>query len=283
MKKLYFLLSFLFLTILTASAQDEALLPEKFFLNKGDNLQVHLVTARSFIQESELKYQPSQTDKFMLYEGSKKYDMIKAAKDSASPVLTYPAQNSGLILVEMNRKYGINEQEKDDFLKYVDDEGLTKVSDKAKNINKDNIREKYTWYMKTLVYSDKPSGNIFEKVLNDEYEIILKQNPYKFNYGDDVTAIVNFKGKPAPAVSVILYVKTVGGNVFPQKLSTDASGQVYFKLSREGIYMLRTLLMQPSTDKNADYETWIASYTFAFSSSNELPDTYKEFGFGNVH
>ena len=284
MKLIHFLLSFLIsATAFTASAQDEVLLPEKFILNKGENLKVHLITARQFMQESELKYQPSQTDKFTLYEGSKKIDLIKMSKDSAAPVLTYTSQNAGLALLEMNRKYAINEQEKDDFLKYADDEGLTKISEKAKNINKDNIREKYTWYLKSLVYTDKPSGNLYEKVLNDDLEIILKQNPYKFSYGDDVTAVVNFKGKPAPAVTVLLYVKTVGGNVFPQKLSTDAAGQIYFKLSREGIYLLRTLVMLPSTDKNVDYDTWVASYSFGFSSSNELPNTYKEFGFGNVH
>ena len=283
MKYIYFSLFFLLTTAYIVHAQDELLLPQKFYLNKGDTLNVHLMTGKDFMPDGEIKYQSAQTDKFMLYEGSKKIDLMKTAKDSAVPILSYQPKSSGLLLVEMNRKYAINEQEKDDFVKYAEDADQTKVAEKAKNINKDNIREKYTWYMKSLVYSEKSSGNIFEKVLDDEYEIVLKQNPYKFNYGDDVTAIVNYKGKPAPAVTVMLYVKTVGGNVFPQKLSTDGTGQIYFKLSREGLYMLRTILMLPSTDKNADFETWMASYTFAFSSSNELPNTYKEFGFGNVH
>jgi len=71
--------------------------------------------------------------------------------------------------------------------------------------------------------------------------------------------------------------------VFPQKLSTDASGLIYFKLSREGIYALSTKHTDLSPDKTADFVTWKASYTFAFSSTNELPNTYKEFGFGDKH
>jgi len=41
--------------------------------------------------------------------------------------------------------------------------------------------------------------------------------------------------------------------------------------------------MEPSKDKNADFETWMTTYTFAFSSSNQMPNTYKEFGFGDKH
>lgn len=137
--------------------------------------------------------------------------------------------------------------------------------------------------MKSLVEVEKNSANNFDKPLNDEYEIVLKDNPYKGNYGDDIIAQVRLRGKAIANVIVMLYVKTANGNVFAQKLSSDKTGQIYFKLSREGIYLLRSLYMEPSKDKNADFETWMASYTFAFSSSNEMPNTYKEFGFGNKH
>jgi len=84
-------------------------------------------------------------------------------------------------------------------------------------------------------------------------------------------------------VDVDLFVRTTNGTVFPQKLSSDATGMIYFKLSREGIYILRAKHFIVSKDKSADFESWRATYTFAFSSSNELPNTYREFGFGNVH
>ncbi|HEY9197436.1 MAG TPA: DUF4198 domain-containing protein, partial [Mucilaginibacter sp.] len=116
-----------------------------------------------------------------------------------------------------------------------------------------------------------------------EYEIVIKQNPYKADYGDDVTAEVLFRGKPLKDAAVILYVKTINGNVFPQKLSSDASGLIYFKLSREGIYMLSSVHIEASKDKNADFESWGTTYTFAFTNNGTMPDTYREFGFGNKH
>jgi uncharacterized GH25 family protein len=166
----------------------------------------------------------------------------------------------------------------------LEDEGFSQYSEKIKNGSKDSFREKYTSYMKSLVEVEKNSANGFDKSLNDEYEIILKDNPYKGNYGDDIIAQVRLRGKPQANAIVTLYVKTAtGNNIFAQKLSSDKQGQIYFKLSREGIYLLRSVYMEPSKDKSADFDTWASTYSFAFSSSNEMPNTYKEFGFGNVH
>jgi len=71
--------------------------------------------------------------------------------------------------------------------------------------------------------------------------------------------------------------------VFVQKLMSDKQGLIFFKLTREGIYMLRSMHMEEAKEKKADYDAWLTTYTFAFSSVNEMPSTYKEFGFGNKH
>jgi hypothetical protein len=81
----------------------------------------------------------------------------------------------------------------------------------------------------------------------------------------------------------MLYLKTAGGNVYPQKLSSDNTGMIYFKLSREGVYILSSRHSAQIKDKDADFESWYTSYVFAFSSNNEMPNTYREFGFGDKH
>jgi len=98
-----------------------------------------------------------------------------------------------------------------------------------------------------------------------------------------MSAIVRFKGKPAVGAIVALYIKSTSGNVYTQNLTADATGEVSFTMTREGIYLLRSVHIEPTKDKDADFESWWASFTFPFSSSNELPNTYKEFGFGNKH
>jgi uncharacterized GH25 family protein len=285
MKRTCFLITCIFLlSTFKLFAQDYILLPENFILHKGDNLKLHLITGSQFIKKDELKYEASKTAKFNIYAGSKKTDLTTIAKEKDSLVVSLKAENEGLNLISMARKSFTDDIETDDLTKMLEDEGFTQYSEKIKNGSKDSFREKYTSYMKSLVEVGKNSANGFEKPLNDEYEIILKDNPYKGNYGDDIIAQVRLRGKPIANAVVMLYVKTTtGNNIFAQKLSSDKQGQIYFKLSREGIYLLRTLYMEPSKDKSADFDTWAATYSFAFSSSNEMPNTYKEFGFGNVH
>ncbi|HTD41795.1 MAG TPA: DUF4198 domain-containing protein [Mucilaginibacter sp.] len=284
MKHIYFLLFCLFsLSITSAYAQDYVLLPENFILHKGDKLDLHLITVNQFTKTNELKYEASKTVKFML-ASPKKTDLLTMAKDSAAPIISIPATNEGLNTITMVRKTVTDDIESDDFIKMLEDEGFTQYAEKAKNGSKDSFREKYTWYLKSLVEVEKNSGNGFDKPLNEDFEIILKDNPYKGSYGADIIAQVKLRGKAMVNVNVMMYVKTADGrNIFAQKLSSDKEGQIYFKLSREGVYLLRALYTEPSKDKGADFETWMTCYTFGFSSSNEMPNTYREFGFGNKH
>ncbi len=285
MKRTCFLITCLFLlSTFRLFAQDYILIPENFILHKGDKLNLHLIIGSQLIKKEELKYEASKTAKFDLYAGSKKIDLTTLAKEKDSLVASVKVENEGLNLISMVRKSATDDIESDDFIKVLEDEGFTQYSEKIKNGSKDSFREKYTSIMKSLIEVEKNSANGFDKPLNDEYEIILKDNPYKGNYGDDIIAQVRLRGKPLVNAVVMQYIKTATGNaIFAQKLSSDKQGQIYFKLNREGIYLLRSAYIEPSKDKGADFNTWVSTYTFAFSSSNEMPNTYKEFGFGNVH
>jgi hypothetical protein len=47
--------------------------------------------------------------------------------------------------------------------------------------------------------------------------------------------------------------------------------------------MISCVHIEASKTNDADFETWFATYSFAFSNRDELPNTYKEFGFGDKH
>jgi uncharacterized GH25 family protein len=281
----YCLLILLITAGFAANAQTYYLIPEKFYLQKGDKLNVHLVSTDDFTKQTDVKYQAAKTAGFYLYEGKKKTDLAPMAvsTDSVAPIISYKANEEGLIMMSMTALPTAAEMSRSKFLRTLDENDPDNIADKVKNGNQLFYKEKFTNYTKTLVAIDKTGGSIFDKPLNEDYEIILKQNPYRGNYGDDITGLILFKGKPIANAAVTLFVKTVGGNTFPQKLSSDATGLIYFKLSREGIYALVTSHTEQSKDKTADFETWRATFTFAFSSTNELPNSYREFGFGNVH
>lgn len=268
---------------IAATTHDYFLVPESFFLHKGDKLDLHLLTGDTFIKQDEVKYQPAKTARFMLYEGSKKTDLSKMAKDGAAPLISYSLAINGQALAELILNTDYNESSRDSYAEFLTGEGLDKLGEKVKSGSQFRIKEKFIRYLKTLVSVEDHDGNAYEKVLNENYEIILKDNPYKKRYGDDVSAQIRFAGKPAKGAVVMLYIKAVSGNVYTQKLIADAKGELTFTMSREGIYMLRSVRIEPTTDKDADYQGWWTSYTFPFSSSDELLNSYKEFGFGNIH
>lgn len=283
MKRIYFIISGLFFLIAAkAEAQDYILLPENFYVHKDARVNFHLISANQFIKQDEIGFTPSKIEKFTLGSSGKKTDLLKNIKSNDS-VTSVQMDKDGLQLLQMTMKPVADDIESDDFIKILEDEGLTQYAEKAKNGSKDSFREKYTWCLKSLVEVDKHSPNDFDKIQDQEFDITLKDNPYKGNYGDDIIGLVNFRGKPAANAVVLFYIKTADGNVFVQRLFADKQGQIYFKLSREGIYMLRSMHMEPSKEKNADFDTWMATYTFAFNSNNQMPNTYKEFGFGNKH
>ncbi len=284
MKK-HYLLVLLVLAVfaIAATTHDYFLLPENFFLHKGDKLNIHLVGGETFVKQEEIPYQAKKIEKFMLYEGSKKTDLTKMAKDSAVPLASYPMNNSGQALIELTRGTESIDASRDNFSEYLTNQGLDKLADKVKNSNQFRIREKYTRYLKTLVSVDNHDGSAYEKVVNAEYELILKDNPYNKKYGDDLVVKLLFKGKPAVSAIVQLFIRSIAGNVYSQNYTSDKNGEISLTMSREGIYMLRSEHIEPTKDKDADYQSWWTAYTFVFSSSDEVPSTYKEFNFGNKH
>lgn len=283
MKSIRLLLSLLLASAgFIVQAQNYYLIPEKFFLQKGDKLDMHIISTDDFTKQNDVKFQQNNTQSVFMYEGKKKVD-LNGVVTGADSVVSYPIKEDGLTLISMITKPAANEMSRSKFLRSLDADDPDNIADKVKNSNQLFYKERYTYYMKTLVQVGEPGGKAFDKPLNEDFEIILKDNPYKFNYGDDISAQINFKGKPLAAATVMLYVKTAGGNVYPQKLSSDNTGMIYFKLSREGVYILSSRHSAQIKDKDADFESWRMSYVFAFSSNNEMPNTYREFGFGNKH
>jgi len=268
---------------ISAATHDFFLMPEFFYMHKGDKLNMHLLMGDLFVKDTEIPYQPNKTSRFMLYNGSKKIDLTKASKDSTMPVLSYEMINQGQSLIQMTRSYEFSFTSRDAYAEFLNNQGLDKMAEKVKSGNQFRVKEKYTRYLKTLVSVDEAKGDAYQKNLNEDFELILKENPFKKRYGDDMIAVLKFKGKPAALASVGLYIKTTNGNVYTQNLTTSPEGEVTFNLSREGVYLLRSVRIEPTKDKDADYESWWTSYTFPFSSSEELPNTYREFGFGNKH
>ena len=268
---------------LAATTHDYFLLPENFFLHKGDKLNLHLVEGDLFLKQNEVGPQTAKILSFSLYTGKKKTDLTSLAKDTSILLKDFPMENSGQSLVSITTGVDHSNYSRDNYADFLTQLGNDKLADKVKNGSQFRVKEKHARYIKTLFSVDDHDGNDYEKVLGEASEIVLKDNPYKKKYGDDMVAQLLFSGKPAKGEVVSLYIKPLGGNVYTQTYTTDSKGEITITMSREGIFMLRNVHVEATGDKDADYISWWTTFTFPFSSSDEMPNTYKEFGFGNIH
>lgn len=257
------------LATISVKAQDTYLAAKKYRLHKGDKLEVYLIGGEQFKDLDEFKYDSSKTAKFVLYDGGKKINLMTAAKDSASPVVSNIMNNQAMTMVEMVRKIAPTAVDRDVYGKYLSDEGLTKLAETVNNSNQNTFREKKTVYLKSLVMIDKPNGGDFEKQLGHEYEITLKKNPYKLNYGDEITGTFYIKGKPVKAATIDVFIKVTSGNVYVDHVNTNEKGEFSIIMNREGVYMLRTAHTAVSATADADFETIQTAFTFLFTNNND--------------
>ena len=271
------------LVCFSATAQDNFLLARQFVLHKGDTLNVHLLGGDQFKIIDEFKYDAAKTQKFMLYDNGKKINLMTTAKDSASPIYSGKLLNQGLVMVELVRNVPPTPIDREVYAKYLTDEGLTKLAESVNNSNQQNFREKKICYLKTLVMVDKNTGGDFDKPTGQDYEITLKRNPYKLNYGEDVVGVLSLKGKPVKNSSIDVFLRTISGTIYPQRLTTDEKGEFSIIMSREGAYMIRSVITKASTTNDADFETIETAFTFVFNSQNDSPNSFKEFGMGDLH
>ncbi|QQL49774.1 DUF4198 domain-containing protein [Mucilaginibacter ginkgonis] len=281
MKRLLFAVLYTLCFAAPALAQsDYFLLPENFYPKKADTLKLHFLSGSKFSNAREQKYVAKGGFKFSMRDAGKTVDLAPFLKENVIPVITYKYPGSGIVVVEATQS-NTDEFAHREFSRYLSNNGFDEINGALKQFQQSFNMRSYV-SLKTIIPVDKKTGNEYEKPLKEDFEIILKQNPYKMNYGDDVTGIVLFKGKPIKGVKVDLLIKGEKTE-FPQVLSSTDGGEIYFKLSREGTYLLHAVYLVPGKDQNIDYEKWQTAVTFSFNSADTMPVSYKSFGLGDYH
>ena len=191
-------------------------------------------------------------------------DLLPGTPDSTLPMFQKPLPKTGLALLSLNRNYAHISFTPEKFRAYLDLERLNDVKAViAKTpITTDSVREKYTRYLKSLVYVGSAFGEQYKEQIGQTLEIILLQNPYTIKRGGNITARVFFRGKPLAGGSLEALCKDKKGRVIRKLLKTNAIGEVLFPLDNSGDWLVRITHMIKSTDADADWESFWSAYTF---------------------
>jgi uncharacterized GH25 family protein len=262
MKKVLSIVGVLLITSLIF-AHEYILLPYKYKVNKGDTLEVHLFVADGFNIQLERPIQKAATRKFEMITANGATDLLANATEGTLPVIERKVDFDGLALIHLERDYSRISLPTKKFREYLKEDHLENI-DVSKDADDKLQSERYSRYIKSLVLSgSNTDGNLYKKVLGQNFEIVLLQNPYKLRAGNKIQAQILFMGKPLTNKMITARSRTGNQSAIALKARTDAKGICSFNLSRAGEWFIHVTHMTPSTDKNdTEWESFWASYSF---------------------
>jgi uncharacterized GH25 family protein len=246
----------------TVIAHEYVLIAYNFVVKVGDTLELHLFVADGFNIELERPLQKSITKKFELINEKGKNDLLAQSKEGTLPILQMKIDFKGLGLIHMERDYARITLPNDKFKSYLQADNIENI--KINDSTKKEQSERYTRYIKTLIQSDfKQNDTLHKKIVGQQFEIILLQNPYELRQGDWIRAKVFFMGKPLQNKVITARNRLGNEPAISQYARTDSDGVCSFKLERKGDWFLHATHMIPSPDKNdTDWESFWATYSF---------------------
>lgn len=258
----FILLSVFLLLLVVAFAHEYILLAEKYRLQKGDDLTLHLFVADGFNIEMERPFQKGVTKRFKLHTEKGETDLSVTANGTI-PIMSRKIDFEGGGLIYLERDYARIALTTTKFLAYLKEDYIENIAQLV-DPKKQEQKERYTRYIKCLVQSGSSfNDTIYKRETGQDLEIILLQNPYKLIAGSSLQAKVLFMGKPLTNKIITARNRTGNSTSLSQTARTNAAGVCTFKLSRKGEWFIHATHMIPCADKSdSDWESFWTSYSF---------------------
>ena len=241
-------------TATLASAHEFIVKPDKTQAAKGENVGVQAQAAHVFMISEEAE--PVETVVVELIQVNAK-EPVKLAEDAKAKALVgkaaLPADGPAMIVGHRLP------QTWSDTTEGVLEGGRKDLEAKGKKVIKVG---KYEKFAKTML---NPAANdgLYKKVLGHDLEIVLLTNPADIKAGDDIKAEVLLNGKPVKAPLGLTYDGySAEQDAYMAKAETGADGMASFKVTKPGLWMLRTEVTEKLTDGSADKRNMRATYVF---------------------
>ena len=243
-----------------AGAHDYWLQADKFQLNAGEPLVVHLNMGADLEVEEEKPHQVERTERFELRLKDDVRDLAASTPEGHKPVFTEALAANGAFLFTLVRGAAQVELSGAEFDQYLEHEGIRGVqSERATE------RERYWRFLKLLgrVGPDNET-DLHHRFTGAQFEIVLLQNPFTLGPEDEQIVQLLFETKPLPDVTVFALQRAADGALTKLTATTDSRGVARFKLAQPGMWLIRSVYLRPCKGcKDVDWESFWAAYSFA--------------------
>ena len=268
-----------------AFAHDIWLHAERYRLEKGDTLIVRQLLGAELDTDllrpettQELPVLRDMTPRFALITAQGSVNLLAElpnmrTQPEVKPVLKRKLDFDGLALVTMEHAIIYTEFTSKEFLEYLDHEEFDRQKFEEHMGSTPFQTEGYQRTLKCLVRVGQATGTakateVYKQVLGQTIEILLLQNPYRLDPGDDLEVRVLLDGEPLPGRFVNAYNSDGKGSVFKHRARTNAEGMARFNLDRGGLWLLRLVHLVPCSGRSrvdcedAAWESYWSSYSF---------------------
>jgi hypothetical protein len=198
------------------------------------------------------------------------YTFIPAADDfydnGQATYLKFKTGGAGTYVAGISTKPRGIELSGEEFMEYLEHEGLTGVISDRKNkgIANTSANEKYSKHVKALLQVGEKQTNDFATELKYPIEFIPLKNPYSLSVGDEMSFRLLYLGKPLGNQTV--HISSRKNRDVKEgdetSLRTNKKGEVSFTISNEGQWYIATIHMMESEEGDFDYESNWATLTF---------------------
>lgn len=237
-----------------ASAHEFIAKPDKMQAAKGDAVRVEAQAAHVFMISEEAE--PSDTVVLELMQSDVRTP-VKLAEDTKAKALagtaTLTADGPALLV---GRRLPQTWSDTTEGVLEGDRKALEAQGKKVLKVGK------YEKFAKTLINPSSDDG-LYKKVLGQDLEIVLLTNPADVKPGGDIKAEVLLNSKPVKAPLGLTYDGySKEMDTYMTKVETGADGMATLKVTKPGLWMLRTEYTEALSDGGADKRNMRATYVF---------------------
>lgn len=180
--------------------------------------------------------------------------------------LSYTTGTAGTYVVGLSTAPNELDMTAEEFNTYLADDGIPDILALRKTNGSlgQKARERYHKHVKAIFQVGETRTDTWQKALGYPAELVPTTNPYDARRGAVLAFRCLVDGKPAANQFVMIGGRHPDDSRLPM-LSTrcDAQGIVRVTLSATGLWYVKFVHMEPSTDGKVNYESKWASVTFA--------------------
>ena len=239
--------------------------PEKFIYKRTDKINIRFLVGENF-EGNNWQGNNERIQSLKIYYGGVIDDLSPVVTDAAGDSIEYTMIDEGTNLIAFHSTNSFIEMEPEKFETYLKEDGLTNALE-YRNEHKENGcngREFYQRCAKTLVQVGNIKDETFKITTFLPIDIIPLGNPYLSKDKELLRAKVFYKSSPLANALVKVWHR-LNGKTEKKELTTDTNGEIAFKVTTKGKWMISTVKMERLSDNPiSDWQSYWGSLTWGY-------------------